>query len=94
MKGERMSDTADCAVCMMAMDKMPRLPLDPCITSLVLALNAAGFRTAACCCGHGVRPASVIFEDGRELLILRNWAEARTLDHMWPPIHGAERETP
>lgn len=87
-----MSEALDCVACTAATDQMPLRCLDPCITKLVLALNATGFPTTASCCGHGVRPAMVMLTDGRELLVLRDWKEARTLDHLWPPIH--EEATP
>lgn len=60
--------------------------VDPCIGRLVRAINNAGIQTVASCCGHGARPASIALEDGREILIMRDYEEARSLDHLWPPI--------
>jgi hypothetical protein len=48
-----------------------RIWCDPCIAPLVKALNDAGIRTIASCCGHGKDNGSVILADGRELLIRR-----------------------
>lgn len=44
--------------------------VDPCIQPLVQAINDAGIRTLNSCCGHGVRPTSIVLEDGRYLMIL------------------------
>ncbi len=65
---------------------------DPCIEPIVQALNDGGIQTTASCCGHGHRPAAVILEDGRELLILPDYETARLLDHLWPDIHGKPTE--
>lgn len=34
---------------------------DRCLAALILELNQTGFRTEASCCGHGERPACVLF---------------------------------
>ncbi len=44
--------------------------VDRCIAPLVEALNAAGIRTLASCCGHGVTTAAIALADGRQLVIL------------------------
>jgi len=62
--------------------------VDPCIAPLVQALNDAGLQTIASCCGHGHRPGSIALEDGREILIARDYAEARAMDAGFPDIHG------
>lgn len=62
--------------------------VDSCIVPLVRALDDAGIRTIASCCGHGHRPGSIAIEDGRELLIARNFNEARALTAGFPDIHG------
>lgn len=87
-----MSEYLDCEGCDYGANYMPRRPLDPCITSLVLALNAAGFVTEASCCGHGVRPANIVLRDGRELIVCRDWEDARKTDSLWPPIHGTGKK--
>ena len=33
------------------------------------ALNAANIITIASCCGHGKQDGSILFEDGRELVV-------------------------
>ena len=43
--------------------------IDWCIHHIVTALNAAGIRTVACCCGHGLKPGRIDLEDGRVLTI-------------------------
>ena len=54
--------------------------LDPCLMPLIAALNAAGLKTGASCCGHGYRPANIALEDDREIFIARSWEEARKID--------------
>ncbi len=43
------------------------VPIDRCLAPLIEALNAAGFKTANCCCGHGKGPPSIVFHDGTEI---------------------------
>lgn len=43
--------------------------IDWCIHQIVAALNAAGVRTVACCCGHGSQDGQIDLEDGRVLII-------------------------
>jgi len=38
--------------------------IDYCLAPLVKTLNAFGVDTAACCCGHGEAPGSIILHDG------------------------------
>lgn len=54
------------------------------IAPLVAALNAGGFETVASCCGHGFRPATVALADGREIIIARDFAEARKIGALFP----------
>lgn len=51
-------------------DKPRVFPVDRCMAPLVRALNAAGFATAGCCCGHGLVPAQVVFADGTTITAL------------------------
>ena len=44
--------------------------IDWCIHRMVAALNAAGIRTVASCCGHREMPGRIDLEDGRVLAIL------------------------
>ncbi|WP_339862287.1 hypothetical protein [Paremcibacter congregatus] len=62
--------------------------VDPEVRELVQILNDHGFQTIASCSGHGHRPATIALKDGREILILRNYEEARRLDRLWPDING------
>lgn len=66
----------------------PGVWCDPCIAPLVAALNAVGMETVASCCGHGRRPANIVLADGREIIIARNFAEARSIDAMFPDINN------
>lgn len=45
--------------------------IDWCIHHIVAALNAAGVRTVASCCGHGQANGRIDLEDGRVLWIQR-----------------------
>lgn len=47
----------------------PDVWCDPCIASLVSALNYGGIETTASCCGHGNNDGSIILADGRTLTI-------------------------
>lgn len=63
--------------------------VDACIAPLIQALNDGGFQTIASCCGHGIRPAFIALEDGRELILMPDYESARKLDYLWPPINPA-----
>lgn len=63
---------------------IPTVWCDQCIAPLVAALNAGGIATVASCCGHGRRPGAIAFADGRELIICRNWEEARLVERAVP----------
>lgn len=58
--------------------------IDTCIAPLIKTLNEAGFLTAASCCGHGHRPGVISLIDGRELVIARDFDEARTIEALFP----------
>lgn len=47
----------------------PTVWCDPCLVPLITALNAAGIRTRASCCGHGYQPGWIMLQDGRHLHI-------------------------
>lgn len=61
--------------------------VDRCIAPLVSALNDAGIKTVACCCGHGVRPGNVALADGRELIIAPDYKTARIAEKAFPPVN-------
>jgi hypothetical protein len=61
-------------------------PVDPCIASLVQALNDAGIKTRASCCGHGKQPGNIALEDGREILIAADFNHARTIERAFPVL--------
>lgn len=61
--------------------------IDNCIAPLVKALNSAGLVTIASCCGHGKQPGSIVFVDGREIRIFKNYNDARKVDKLFPPIY-------
>lgn len=64
-------------------DDVPAIWCDPEIAPLVRALNDAGIRTVASCSGHGERPGNIALSDGRELLIARDYNEARLLERLF-----------
>lgn len=64
-------------------------PVDRCLAPLVQALNHAGILTRASCCGHGKRPGNIALADGRELVVVATFEEARRLDaFIGVDIHG------
>jgi hypothetical protein len=65
-------------------DGTPDIWCDPEIADLVTAINKGGLRTVASCSGHGHRPGTIALQDGRELLILANYVEARKAEAFWP----------
>jgi len=58
--------------------------IDRCICRLVRTLNNAGYETVASCCGHGHRPGNIALADGRELVIAKDYEEAREIDKLFP----------
>lgn len=61
---------------------------DPCLESLVRALNDGGMRTVASCCGHGEHPGSVVLQDERVLMILPNVDSLMPLGAGVPELKG------
>lgn len=61
-------------------DGTPSVWCDPEIADLVSALNAGGVPTVASCSGHGERPGNIALADGRELIIAKDYAEARAIE--------------
>ena len=62
--------------------------IDSCIASIVEALNAAGIKTIASCCGHKRNFGSIVLADGRELLVCKDFDTARKIDALFENIHG------
>lgn len=54
--------------------------VDNCIVPLVKALNGAGIKTVASCCGHGKQYGNIVLADGRELFIVPDHADGRKHD--------------
>lgn len=61
--------------------------VDECLWDLVRALNNAGFKTIACCCGHGKQPGNIALADGRELFIAPDYETGRAICSAFPPIN-------
>lgn len=61
-------------------DGTPSVWCDPEIADLVQALNAGGIPTVASCSGHGESPGNIALADGRELIIAKDYAEARAIE--------------
>lgn len=61
-----------------------RVEVDIEIAPIVRALNEAGVATKASCSGHGHRPGKIVLCDGREIIIARNFDEARRIDCLFP----------
>ncbi len=64
---------------------------DPEIAGIVQTLNDGGFQTKASCSGHGFRPGNIALCDGRELIIARNFKEARRIDRLFSLSINGER---
>lgn len=70
----------------------PTVWCDAEIADIVRALNSCGLKTVASCSGHGHRPGIISLADGRELVIARDYAEARKIDALFPiNINGEEK---
>ena len=54
----------------------PGVWCDPCIESLIRALNDGGVRTVASCCGHHQTLGNIALADGRQLFIAASFDEA------------------
>ena len=65
--------------------------VDRCIAQVVEALLEADIQTVASCCGHGNRPGRISLIDGRELIIVKDAAEAEHVCRGYPDIHGSPR---
>jgi hypothetical protein len=57
--------------------------IDACIAPIVLALNNAGIRTKASCCGHFRMPGSIILEDGSWIMVMSE-TMGRGLMNLYP----------
>lgn len=65
---------------------------DPEIVDLVAALNDAGIQTTASCSGHGFRPGSIALDDGRWLIIAKDFDEMQKIEAIFPvDINGEVR---
>ena len=69
----------------------PSIWCDPEIVDIVRSLNAGGVKTVASCSGHGHRPGCIALADGRELVIARNYDEARKIDRLFPVNASGDR---
>lgn len=65
--------------------------IDECIKPLIEALNNAGLKTIASCCGHGNTLGTIVLADGREVLIMPDHESARKVVKLFPDIHGNEQ---
>ncbi len=60
---------------------------DECIRELINALNDAGYKTIASCCGHGNQPTRISLKNGRELFIT-DYEKAQKISAVFPWIHA------
>ena len=63
------------------------LGVDESIVEIINALNDAGHKTIASCCGHGNQPTRISLKDGRELFIA-DYEKAQKISAMFPWIHA------
>ena len=81
--GFAVSEDAPCILC----GKLPGYGgIDPCLVSIIKALNEGGIKTVASCCGHGRRPGNIVLANGRELVICRDFETSRIVDKAFPSI--------
>lgn len=59
--------------------------VDACLAPIIKALNDAGVKTVACCCGHGKSLGSIHLADKRVLLIYPDRASAEKAFDARPP---------
>lgn len=65
---------------------------DPCLVPLVKALNDAGIRTIASCCGHGYRPGWIALADGQHLVVAQDQETFMQIERLFPvDINGEWR---
>jgi len=48
-------------MCKKKMWKSPSGRIDKCMRNVISSLGAYGFKTVACCCGHGKYPMTIIY---------------------------------
>jgi hypothetical protein len=66
------------------------IEVDAEIATLVAALNDFGLATRASCSGHGFRPATVALQDGRWIIVARDFDEFKQIEALFPiDINGA-----
>jgi len=63
----------------MCIGRCKLVEVDYCVSRLVGALEAAGFRPVASCCGHGKLPPSVLLDDDSEVVVLTRDQAAETI---------------
>lgn len=84
------ADSREARMVVVARDEAgtPTIWCDPEIADLVQALNDGGIATVASCSGHGHRPGGIALADGRELIVAKDYDEARAIDRLLPSING------
>ncbi len=60
----------------------PTVWCDPEIADIVDALNNGSLKTVASCSGHGRRPGIISLADGRELIVLQSYDDARAAEKL------------
>ncbi len=62
--------------------------VDPCIAPLVQSLNAAGYQTTSSCCGHNHQPGNIRLEDGRWILVVKDFETMNRITNLFPDTFG------
>lgn len=65
-----------------------RFGVDRCIVPLVKALNDAGIKTVASCCGHEKLHGNIVLADGRELFIIEDFERARKFEQLQQAVNN------
>jgi len=88
MKMCKWGTDTEVTLCVARMNGMKTTKVDSCIAPIVQALNDAGIKTIASCCGHNKRPGNIVLDDERKLFIIPDYKSARRLDKKLPDIWG------
>lgn len=70
--------------------KRDKVEIDKCLMPIITALNNAGIKTIASCCGHTFQPSivSLIHNGVEKELRLLTYEQGRKIDKLFPDVNG------